>query len=426
MSKKPIEPDPLRTQAEMQLARTPKKGGTTRSAEETLHELQVYQIELETQNEELRQAQVELEKSRDRYVDFYDFSPVGYITLNQEGMIDEINLTGAKLLGMERSKLVHRHFFSFVATEDRYRWHVHFLSVLNHDDTKDCELMLRRNDESSFFALLHCLLLKNNAKELSVRVVMGDISERVRAELAVRESMKELAFQNEEKSKRAAELVIANTERDRMTDAHVRDVERLQKSLEQSIQAIADTVEARDPYTAGHQSRVSILAAAIAQELGLTEEVIHGIRLAATIHDLGKVQVPAEILVKPGKLNDLEFMLMKTHPQAGYDILKDVDFPWPIATMVYQHHERLDGSGYPLGLKGEAILLESRIMAVADVVEAMVSYRPYRPALGIDAALAEIERGRGSAFDSAAVDACLKLFREGRFAFKAETGRGKQ
>lgn len=207
-------------------------------------------------------------------------------------------------------------------------------------------------------------------------------------------------------------------ERDRITYAHVHHAEILQKSLEQSIQAIADTVEARDPYTAGHQRRVSELAVAIARELGLPEEKIHGIHLAAIIHDLGKIQVPAEILTKPGKLSDIEFMLMKTHPQAGYDILKDVDFPWPIADIVRQHHERLDGSGYPQGLKDGQILLESRIMAVADVVEAMASHRPYRPTLGIEAALQEIERGRGRAYDPAVVDACLKLFREGRFALE--------
>lgn len=208
------------------------------------------------------------------------------------------------------------------------------------------------------------------------------------------------------------------TERKKAEESLVRNAARLQKSLEQSIQTIADTVEARDPYTAGHERRVGMLAVAIARELGLAEERIHGIRLAASIHDLGKIRIPAEILSKPGKLTDIEFMLLKTHPQAGYDILKDVDFPWPIAMIVYQHHERLDGSGYPQGLKGEAILLESRIMAVADVIEAMASHRPYRPSMGIEIALAEIERGCGIVYDPAVVDACVKLFHEGRFTFQ--------
>lgn len=207
-------------------------------------------------------------------------------------------------------------------------------------------------------------------------------------------------------------------ERDRIAHAHAHHAEILQRSLEQSVQVIADTVDARDPYTAGHQRRVADLAATIARELGLSEDKIHGIHLAAVIHDLGKIHVPAEILSKPGKLSDIEFMLIKTHPQAGYDILKDVDFPWPIADIVLQHHEKLDGSGYPQGLKGAQILLESRIMTVADVVEAMASHRPYRAALGMEVALKEIERGRGSAYDPAVADACLKLFREERFAFQ--------
>lgn len=208
-------------------------------------------------------------------------------------------------------------------------------------------------------------------------------------------------------------------ERDRIAYEHAHHEEILRKSLEDSIRAIADTVEMRDPYTAGHQRRVSELAAAIAREMNLPEERIHGIRLAATIHDVGKINVPAEILAKPGKLSDIELMLIKTHAQAGYDILKDIKFPWPIAAIVLQHHERLDGSGYPQGLKDGEIFLEARVMAVADVVEAMASHRPYRPSRGIEAALREIERGRGSVYDAQVVGACLTLFREGRFAFAA-------
>jgi len=206
-------------------------------------------------------------------------------------------------------------------------------------------------------------------------------------------------------------------ERDRIAYEQLHHTEILRQSLEDSIKAIADTVEMRDPYTAGHQRRVGQLAASIARELGLSEDAIRGIELAASIHDLGKISVPAEILSKPGKLSAIEFMLIKSHSQAGFDILKDINFPWPIATMVLQHHERLDGSGYPQGLKGEQIPLESRILAVADVVEAMASHRPYRAALGIDPALKEIERGRGTSFDAAVVDACTRVFSEKRFSF---------
>jgi len=199
--------------------------------------------------------------------------------------------------------------------------------------------------------------------------------------------------------------------------AHEQHAVLLRRSLEQSIQTIAATVEARDPYTAGHQRRVAELATAIAREMDLDDDKVNGIHLAATIHDLGKVHIPAEILSKPGRLSDIEYLLIQTHPEDGYQIIKDVAFPWPIAEIIRQHHEKLDGSGYPRGLKEDAILLEARIIAVADVVEAMSTHRPYRPALGIDPALDEIRRGRGTIYDTAAVEACLRLFKEQRFAF---------
>jgi PAS domain S-box-containing protein len=211
------------------------------------------------------------------------------------------------------------------------------------------------------------------------------------------------------------ESLRTRAERDRTAYEHIHHVEMIRQGLEDSIKAIADTMETRDPYTAGHQRRVGKLAAAIARELELPEETIHGIELAASIHDLGKVTVPAEILAKPGPLSDIEMMLVKTHVQAGYDILKNIKFPWPIATMVLQHHENLDGSGYPQGLKGEQIILEARILSVADVVEAMSSHRPYRPARGIELGLEEISASRETRYDPAVVDACLKLFRENRF-----------
>lgn len=192
---------------------------------------------------------------------------------------------------------------------------------------------------------------------------------------------------------------------------------KLRSSLLDSITALAALVEMRDPYTSGHQNRVAQLTVAIAKQMQLPEEQIEGIHLASVVHDVGKIRVPAEILSKPGKLTALEFGLIKEHSQNGYEILKSIEFPWPIANMVWQHHERMDGSGYPQGLSGEQILLESRIISVADVVESMVSHRPYRPALGIEAALSEIEQNKGTLFDPAVVDACVALFREHDFIF---------
>ncbi|MBI4203794.1 MAG: PAS domain S-box protein [Betaproteobacteria bacterium] len=198
-----------------------------------------------------------------------------------------------------------------------------------------------------------------------------------------------------------------------------RGEQRLLKSMAGAITAIAAAAELRDPYTAGHERRVADLAAAIGREMGLAEERVHGIHLAGVIHDIGTIHIPVEILVKPARLSEIELAMVRTHCQAGHDVLKNIDFPWPIARIVLQHHELVDGSGYPLGLKGEEILLEARILAVADVVEAMASHRPYRPAAVIDAALAEVAMNRGTKFDARAVDACLRLFREKGYAFPA-------
>lgn len=191
----------------------------------------------------------------------------------------------------------------------------------------------------------------------------------------------------------------------------IEGAKKLQKIMDGIIEAMALTVEARDPHTAGHQRRVADLAREMAKELKFPLDRIEGIHMAGMIHDLGKMSVPAEILSKTTPLTLIEFGLIKIHPQAGYEILKGIDFPWPVALMIFQHHERIDGSGYPQGLRNEEILLEARILAVADVVEAIASHRPYRPALGIDAALEEIEKNRGRLYDPLVVDTCLELFR---------------
>jgi PAS domain S-box-containing protein/putative nucleotidyltransferase with HDIG domain len=193
--------------------------------------------------------------------------------------------------------------------------------------------------------------------------------------------------------------------------------ERLRITLDGTVHALAATAETTDPYTAGHQQRVAQLASAIARDIGLSDEQIEGVTVAGTLHDIGKIYVPASILSRPGKLSQIEFSLIKAHPVVGYNILKTVEFPWPIAEAVLQHHERLDGSGYPRGLRGDEILMEARILGVADVVEAMSSHRPYRPALGIDKALEEIERGGGTEYEPAVVDVCLRLFNEKGFEF---------
>jgi PAS domain S-box-containing protein/putative nucleotidyltransferase with HDIG domain len=194
---------------------------------------------------------------------------------------------------------------------------------------------------------------------------------------------------------------------------------KLRNALEGTIQAMSLAVEMRDPYTAGHQKRVTDLAVAIATDMDLSADKIEGIRTAGLIHDIGKISVPAEILTKPGRITDKEFALIKDHPKVGYDILKKIEFPWPVAKIVLQHHKRMNGSGYPQGLQGKFILPETRILAVADVVESIASFRPYRAALGLEAALKGIAEDKGTLYDTRVVDICLKLFSEKRFTFDA-------
>lgn len=200
--------------------------------------------------------------------------------------------------------------------------------------------------------------------------------------------------------------------RKRGEEALKRSIAKMRRTLDGVVNALAVTAEKRDPYTAGHQQRVAHLACAIAKEMRLPADQIDGIRVAATLHDIGKIAVPSEILTKPGQLTELEWGLIRCHPQAGYEILKNIPFTWPVARIVLQHHERMNGSGYPSGLSGEEILLEARILAIADVVEAMASHRPYRPALGIKEALTEISQNSGVLYDSDAVNACLRLFQK--------------
>ncbi|MRR50399.1 MAG: response regulator [Rhodocyclaceae bacterium] len=236
-----------------------------------------------------------------------------------------------------------------------------------------------------------------------------EVMARVQAHLQLHRMQKQLEAQV---SERTAELRVT-------CEALQESQHQYRRMLEQTIQAIALTIEKRDPYTAGHQLRVAELAVAIARELGLPADQIEGLRLGGMIHDLGKIYLPAEILSRPGRLTEPEFALVKTHSDVGGQILQQVEFPWPVMEMILQHHERLDGSGYPKGLRGDQIILEARILAVADVVEAMASHRPYRAALGIEKALDEIRRGAGKVYDPELANVCLRLFETGGYELPA-------
>jgi HD-GYP domain-containing protein (c-di-GMP phosphodiesterase class II) len=213
-------------------------------------------------------------------------------------------------------------------------------------------------------------------------------------------------------------ILLDISEKKRAAKEIQRYIGQLKTALTSTVEVATIISEMRDPYTVGHERRVAEIAVAIGTALGFDADRLEGLQVAGHLHDIGKMTVPAEILTRPGKLRATEFQLIQEHPQAGYDVLKGVEFPWPVAQVALQHHERMDGTGYPVGLKGKSILLEARIIAVADVVEAMFSHRPYRPGLGIVRALAEIERGRGTAFDADVVDACLHLFRDEGYELK--------
>jgi putative two-component system response regulator len=228
-----------------------------------------------------------------------------------------------------------------------------------------------------------------------------------------------LAAENETYRKRLeAALADQSLELAEEVDSHGATLENLRKALGATIEAMARTVEMRDPYTAGHQRRVADLARAIATAMGLGFDARDAIRMAASIHDIGKVAIPAEILSRPRRLTESEFSLVREHARFGFELLEPIEFPWPVAEIVQQHHERLDGSGYPEGLSGDAIRTEARILAVADVVEAISSHRPYRPALGTAAALEELTTHRGTLYDPAVVDACIRVLRDDGFEFK--------
>ncbi len=227
-------------------------------------------------------------------------------------------------------------------------------------------------------------------------------------------------FSNKElllRIKRVINEQAVREERDHAEQDLKKSFKNIKKAFYGIVNTMAATVEIRDPYTAFHQRRVADLSLAIAKEMGLSKNSVTGIYLAGMVHDIGKLSIPAEILSKPARLTDIEFSLIKNHPKVGYDILKRIEFPWRIADFVYQHHERLDGSGYPQGLSDKNILLETKILSIADVVETMASHRPYRPGFGIDVALGEISKNKGLLYDPEAVDICIKLFREKKYSF---------
>ena len=333
---------------------------------------------------ERKRTEEAFKDSEERYRGLFENSSEFLFTLDLKGNFTDVNKAAVELTGYTNAELLTMSFKDYTPRNNHRKLFRVFYNVFKTGKPlKDFSVKAIIKDKTVKYFEISVSPLKKGDEIIGFQGSSKDITERKRAEEELRQSL-----------------------------------ERLQKTLEGTVHALASAVEMRDPYTAGHQRRVTELACAVAEEMGLSEEQIEGLRMAALIHDIGKINVPAEILSKPTHLTDIEFDLMKIHPQTGYDILKGIEFPWSVAQIVLQHHERLDGSGYPTGLKGDEILLEPRILGVADVVEAMSCHRPYRPARGLEKALEEIAQNKGKLYDSKVVDACLRLFAEGRFTFE--------
>jgi PAS domain S-box-containing protein len=325
-------------------------------------------------------AEEALKKSEEKYRNIFENAMEGIYQVTPDGKFITANATFARMAGYNSPEDFMESIHDiktqlYVHAEDRDKF-LEIMQVKNF--VKDFEVEFYRKDRSTFWVVLNARMVKDEQGNfLYNEGLVEDITLRKQAEEKLKQSL-----------------------------------ERLRKAVSTTIQVLVAALEIRDPYTAGHQARCADLACAIATDMGLSQERIDGIRMAGIIHDIGKMSIPVEILSKPTKLTNLEFSLIKEHSHSGFEMLKDVEPSWPLAEIVHQHHERLNGTGYPRNLKGNDILIEARILAVADVVEAMASHRPYRASLGIEAALEEIEKNKGILYDNEVANACLKLFRE--------------
>lgn len=324
-----------------------------------------------------------LEKNETKYRELFECANDAIFLLDSEGKHALVNKKAAEMLGYPIEELIGLSYKDIIAPSEYKNTQNRIMTLLEREPSSLQERVFRKKDGTEFPVEINLSTIRDaEGKLLYIQRIVRDITERKRAENELRQT--------------------AN---------------KLRQALGSIIQALASIAERRDPYTAGHQRRAADLARAIAIEMALSEDHIEGVYMAGAIHDIGKISIPAEILSKPSRLSELEFALIKEHAKIGYEILREIAFPWPIAQIVFQHHERINGSGYPQGLSGEDILLEARILGVADVLEAMVSHRPYRPAHNLQEAFEEISKNRGILYDSGVVDSCLRIFAEGKFSF---------
>jgi PAS domain S-box-containing protein/putative nucleotidyltransferase with HDIG domain len=326
-----------------------------------------------------KRAEEALRENEEKYRTILEDMDDVYFEVDIKGNITFVNRSTSKMSGYSKEELIGMSFKKISVPDVIELVMQYFGEIFQTGKTGKPFVwsLKKRNGEQGFFEIVASLIRDKQGQPVGFKGIGRDITERRQTEAKLQQTL-----------------------------------DSLRKAVGATIQVLVSAVEARDPYTAGHQSRVAHLACAIAEDMGLTQDKVEGIRLAGSIHDIGKLSVPAEILTRPSKLTNIEFSMIKEHSQNGYEMLKHVESSWPLAEIVYQHHERINGSGYPRNLKGDEIIIEARIMAVADVVEAMASHRPYRPSLGIDSALEEIENNKGILYEAAVANACLKLFRE--------------
>lgn len=340
--------------------------------------------ELELVNAEHQRVEEEIRQLRNSNGGIVQSMTEGVVVEDAEGYLTFVNPAAAGLLGYSPEELLGRHWTAIVPPDQHPSVQAAGERHL-HGEVDRYELQLVRKDGTQVAVLVSGRPRIEEGRFAGTLATFTDITEHKQVEKELQQSL-----------------------------------DRLRRTFDETVHALASAIKARNPYADGHQRRVTQLACAIAREMGLPDEQIEGISVAGLIHDLGKINVPFEILSNPDGLSEFEFGMIKNHPQIGYDILKTVEFPWPVAEIVLQHHERLDGSGYPQGLAGEEIMLEARIMGVADVVDAMAAHQPYRSALGLYKALEEILQNRGVLYDPGAVGACLKLFKQKGFKFEQE------
>ena len=350
----------------------------------SLEDLQAAVREAELQGEKDRAAaESAMVAANKGYRDLFDLAPDAYLVTDAQTIIADSNQAAGVMLMVDRGSLKGKPLTDFVAEADRPAFQASLIQVREGEEKRNWEFRLQPAEGSPFAVSVNARAQTDHRDQL-VRVLW--LLRDVREGKAEEERLKSL-------------------------------LSRIKSSFHGIVEAVAAAVEIKDPQTAGHQGRVAQLAVAIAREMDFSLNRLEGIRVAGLLHDIGKIAVPIEILNKPGELNDLECEFIKSHCQIGFDLLKNIDFPWPVLEAILQHHERLDGSGYPAGLTDKDIILEARILGVADVVEAMISARSYGPAQGIDQALEEIHQKSGILYDPEVVDICLKLFVEKGFSF---------